>query len=153
MHSCHSMSAIVLFNQQKIRDRHKREALVEAFHRADKNGDGKLSVDEVLGIYVEHGVDVTREEASGTMHSEMSESEVMLFFVSRQVQRIFDAADKDGTGLLTEKEFVNSSKPGEVAGVSDSHYESFPNSCCYCMYGMGAYYCCVYDTAWILAFY
>ncbi len=34
-----------------------------------------------------------------------------------EVQRIFDDADKDGTGLLTEQEFVNSSKPGEVAGV------------------------------------
>ena len=51
-----------------------------------------------MGIYTEHGVDVTRDE----------------------VQRIFDAADKDGTGLLTEQEFVNSSKPGEVAGVSES---------------------------------
>jgi hypothetical protein len=80
------MSAIVLFNQQRIRDRQKREALVEAFHRADKNGDGRLSVDEVLSIYVEHGVDVTRDE----------------------VQRMVDAADKDGTGLLTQKEFVNS---------------------------------------------
>ena len=49
----------------------------------------------MLGIYLEHGVEVTRDE----------------------VQRIFDAADKDGTGLLTEQEFVNSSKPGEVAGV------------------------------------
>jgi len=47
MHSGASMSAIVLFNQQKIRDRHKREALVDAFRKADKNGDGKLSVDEV----------------------------------------------------------------------------------------------------------
>ncbi len=37
-----------------------------------------------------------------------------------EVQRIFDAADKDGTGLLTEQEFVNSSKPGEVAGVRET---------------------------------
>lgn len=96
MHSCHSMSAIVLFNQQKIRDRHKREALAEAFRKADKNGDGRLNVDEVLGIYLDHGVEVTREE----------------------VQRMVTAADKDGTGQLTEQEFLNSSKPGEVAGVS-----------------------------------
>jgi len=50
-----------------------------------------------MGIYLEHGVDVSKEE----------------------VQKIFDAADKDGTGLLTEQEFVNSSKPGEVAGVRE----------------------------------
>ena len=90
------MSAIVLFNQQRIRDRHKREALIEAFHKADKNGDGRLNVDEVLGIYLSHGVDVTREE----------------------VQKMVEAADKDGTGMLTEQEFLNSQRPGEQGGVS-----------------------------------
>ena len=40
-----------------------------------------------------HGVDVTREE----------------------VQKIVDAADKDGTGLLTEKEFVYSQAVGDVS--------------------------------------
>ena len=40
-----------------------------------------------------HGVHVTREE----------------------VQKIVDAADKDGTGLLTEKEFVNSQAVGDVS--------------------------------------
>lgn len=82
-----NMSAIVLFNQQRIRDRHKREMLVEAFRKADKNGDGRLSTAEIHGIYLEHGVDVTMEE----------------------VQEMVDAADKDGTGLLTEKEFIESS--------------------------------------------
>ena len=80
------MSAIVLFNQQRIRDRHKRDALVEAFRKADKNGDGKLSATEIHGIYIEHGVDVTFQE----------------------VQEMVKAADKDGTGMLTEKEFVES---------------------------------------------
>ena len=80
------MSAIVLFNQQRIRDKHKRDALIEAFRKADKNGDGRLSAVEIHGIYLEHGVDVTLDE----------------------VQKIVDAADKDGTGLLTEKEFVES---------------------------------------------
>ena len=87
------MSAIVLFNQQRVRDRQKREQLTEAFRKADKNGDGRLSVDEIHGIYKKHGVEVTREE----------------------VQKIVDAADKDGTGLLTEKEFVNSQAVGEVS--------------------------------------
>jgi len=86
------MSAIVLFNQHRIRDRQKRDQLVEAFRRADKNGDGRLSVEEIHGIYLAHGVHVTREE----------------------VQKIVDAADKDGTGLLTEKEFVNSQAVGDA---------------------------------------
>lgn len=86
------MSAIVLFNQQRIRDRQKRDQLAEAFRKADKNGDGRLSVEEIHGIYSAHGVDVTREE----------------------VQKIVDAADKDGTGLLTEKEFVYSQAVGDA---------------------------------------
>ena len=81
------MSAIVLLNQHRVRDRQKRESLIEAFRRADKNGDGRLSVEEVHSIYTEHGVEVSREE----------------------VQKMVEEADKDGTGLLTEKEFVNSS--------------------------------------------
>ena len=96
MTTCQRMSAIVLFNQQKIRDRHKRDALIDAFRRADKNGDGRLSVDEVYGIYVDHGVEVTREE----------------------VAKIVEAADKDGTGLLTEKEFVDSQKAEGGVNVS-----------------------------------
>merc|ERR1711884_910376 len=42
--------------------------------------------------YTAHGVDVSRED----------------------VQKIVDAADKDGTGLLTEKEFVNSQAVGDA---------------------------------------
>ena len=87
------MSAVVLFNKERVRDRQKREQLTEAFRKADKNGDGRLSVEEIHGIYTAHGVDVTREE----------------------VQKIVDAADKDGTGLLTEKEFVNSQAVGDVS--------------------------------------
>merc|ERR1712018_386247 len=45
-----------------------------------------------MGIYLAHGVDVTRDD----------------------VQKIVDAADKDGTGLLTEKEFVNSQAVGDA---------------------------------------
>ena len=48
--------------QHRIRDRQKRDSMIEAFRRADKNGDGKLSVDEIYAIYVEFGVEVTREE-------------------------------------------------------------------------------------------
>ncbi len=45
-----------------MRDRQKRENMIEAFRRADKNGDGRLSVDEIYAIYVENGIEVTREE-------------------------------------------------------------------------------------------
>ena len=36
--------------------------LVEAFRKADKNGDGRLSTAEIYGIYMNHGVNVTMEE-------------------------------------------------------------------------------------------
>ena len=38
--------------------------LVEAFRKADKNGDGRLSTAEIHGIYLDHGVDVTMEEVT-----------------------------------------------------------------------------------------
>ena len=86
------MSAIVLFNQQRIRDRHKRDALIEAFRKADTNKDGRLSAEEIHGIYLEHGVEVTLQE----------------------VREMVVKADKDGTGMLTEKEFIDSGTASEV---------------------------------------
>ena len=38
--------------------------LVEAFRKADKNGDGRLSTAEIHGIYLDHGVEVTMEEVT-----------------------------------------------------------------------------------------
>ena len=46
----------------------------------------QMEQQEIHGIYIDHGVDVTFEE----------------------VQEMVKAADKDGTGMLTEKEFVES---------------------------------------------
>ena len=37
---------------------------MEAFRKADKNGDGRLSTAEIHGIYLDHGVDVTMEEVT-----------------------------------------------------------------------------------------
>ena len=36
--------------------------LVEAFRKADKNIDGRLSTEDIHGIYLDHGVDMTMEE-------------------------------------------------------------------------------------------
>jgi Ca2+-binding EF-hand superfamily protein len=85
------MSAIVLFKGKGI-DQKKREALVEAFRKADKNHDGRLSAEEVHGIYVSHGFEISLEE----------------------VKRMVEVADKDGSGMLTEKEFVDGTNSGEL---------------------------------------
>ncbi|CAB4058162.1 CETN1 [Lepeophtheirus salmonis] len=75
----------VLFHQKRIQDRQKRDLIVEAFRRADKNKDGQLSVDEILSIYSEHGIEnVSRDD----------------------IQRLVDEADKDGTGELSEKDLL-----------------------------------------------
>ena len=47
-----------LILQHRVRDRQKRDSMIEAFRRADKNGDGRLSVDEIYAIYIEHGIEV-----------------------------------------------------------------------------------------------
>ena len=148
------MSAIVLFNQQRVRDRQKREQLTEAFRRADKNGDGRLSVDEIHGIYKKHGVEVTREEVQkivdaadkGAVHvlnllaNRVCQQSFSTVFLLRVINRIINGVFNrviymvpnrisnrvpqqnkhmnvfiDGTGLLTEKEFVNSQAVGEVS--------------------------------------
>ncbi|XP_040579932.1 uncharacterized protein [Lepeophtheirus salmonis] len=94
----------VLFHQKRIQDRQKRDLIVEAFRRADKNKDGQLSVDEILSIYSEHGIEnVSRDD----------------------IQRLVDEADKDGTGELSEKEFINSSKAS--SGVMEAQEGKSPN--------------------------
>ena len=71
--------------QHRIRDRQKRDSMIEAFRRADKNGDGKLSMDEVKEGYLEHYGKIMSDE---------------------EVERMFAAVDTDGSGFIDYSEFV-----------------------------------------------
>ena len=63
----------------------------------DRNGDGKLSAEEIYQIFREHGVSVTMSE----------------------VQDIVTAADKDGTGVLSVDEFANNAKAMEAVDSAE----------------------------------
>eukprot|EP00092_Neocalanus_flemingeri_P036562 GFUD01039808.1.p1 GENE.GFUD01039808.1~~GFUD01039808.1.p1 ORF type:complete len:174 (+),score=68.66 GFUD01039808.1:82-603(+) len=72
--------SLVLF-YKKLGD--KKKEVLEAFRRADKNRDGRISMEEIAQIFKANDVHCTPEE----------------------IQSIFSALDKDGTGLLDIKEF------------------------------------------------
>ena len=78
------MSGTMILMLKKSADRRQREALEEAFKRADINGDGKLSVDEYSRIFTEHGVAITRDE----------------------IEHMINLADKDQDGFISKEEFL-----------------------------------------------
>jgi len=77
----------ITFYHPKLGEK-KNKILEEAFRRADLNSDGKITVEEILTLFEENGVACTREE----------------------IQEIFAAADKDGSGQLNIREFLRSSR-------------------------------------------
>ena len=78
------MSGPMFLMLKKSSDRRQREALEEAFKKADINGDGKLSVDEYSRILTENGVIITREE----------------------IIQMIKFADKDHDGCISRDEFM-----------------------------------------------
>jgi len=90
----------VLFQlHKKLNEKKEKEVLEDAFRRADLNGDGRLSVQEIFTIFQAHDVPVTVEEIS----------------------EIVSEADKDGTGQLTIQEFANN--PRAVETVQEGQNE------------------------------
>ncbi|XP_023341366.1 probable calcium-binding protein CML18 [Eurytemora carolleeae] len=77
---------------KKLNEKKDKEALEEAFRKADLNGDGRLTVEEIFAIFKDHEVPVSIEE----------------------IREVVMAADKDGTGQLTVQEFSNSPKAVET---------------------------------------
>ncbi|XP_059098211.1 calmodulin-4-like [Tigriopus californicus] len=104
------MSGAMFLMLKKSSDRRQREALEEAFKRADVNGDGRLSVDEYYQILKEHGIECNREE----------------------IIQIMQIADKDHDGFISKEEFLGDSpKPDGVSkarrafNVFDKNHDGF----------------------------
>ena len=80
--------------------RHSSFLLVLAFSDADKNQDGFLSMDEYVRVFKEHGVNITKEEASIYFSSKVCTALKFLLFCD-----LFHLQDKDRDGLISYQEF------------------------------------------------
>jgi len=87
-----------IFYHPKLGEK-RNKLLEEAFKGLDLNDDGKISVDEILTVFEENGVPCSREE----------------------VLTIFQSADKDGSGMLSIKEFKKSNKAVNMAKEVDKN--------------------------------
>ena len=47
---------------KSLKDRRQHKAIEELFDKADKNGNGRISVQEYVNIFAEHGIEVGGEE-------------------------------------------------------------------------------------------
>ena len=45
-------------------DRRKEDEMAKAFSEADKNKDGFLSLEEYMDVFINHGVNISRDEVS-----------------------------------------------------------------------------------------
>eukprot|EP00090_Calanus_glacialis_P034359 TRINITY_DN5764_c0_g1_i1.p2 TRINITY_DN5764_c0_g1~~TRINITY_DN5764_c0_g1_i1.p2 ORF type:complete len:172 (-),score=70.32 TRINITY_DN5764_c0_g1_i1:84-599(-) len=80
------MAGIIFYHPRLGEKRSK--IMEEAFRRADRDGNGRITVEEIMTVFKENGVSCSKEE----------------------IETIFISADKDGSGQLNIKEFIASSK-------------------------------------------
>ena len=59
------MAAFVI--GKSLKDRRQTKAIEELFDKADKNGNGKISVEEYVQIFQEHGIELSPDEV-GKVH-------------------------------------------------------------------------------------
>ena len=50
------MASILLFIHHSIKDSHKSKAIEDLFNKADKNGNGKILVEDYFDIFSSHGI-------------------------------------------------------------------------------------------------
>jgi len=95
---------------KKGREDKRMKELKAAFDSADKDGDGKLDMNEWFEVLKEIGAEVSREDVE-TMFTErdrdMDGSLSFAEFVGQetQMEKAFRMMDKDGDGFVTKSEF------------------------------------------------
>ncbi len=123
---------------KSLKDRRQNKAIEELFDRADKNGNGRISVNEYVNIFSEHGITVEDEEVRkvselANEYGEVTKDEFLQyartseFFRSQmdrsdedsvaskreaiaKAERAFKIFDKDNDGFITKDEFKKISK-------------------------------------------
>merc|ERR1712045_682878 len=123
---------------KSLKDRRQTKAIEELLDKADKNGNGKISVEEYVHIFSGHGIQLSPEEVekvSGIANNdgEVTKDEFLNyakhsdFFKSQmdksasgsmankeeaiaKAERAFKLFDKDNDGYITKEEFAKISK-------------------------------------------
>lgn len=123
---------------KSLKDRRQHKAIEELFDNADKNGNGRISVQEYVNIFSEHGITVGQEEVEKISQLASDANEVTKdefieyakrsdFFKSQldktdgdsvaakreavaKAERAFKLFDKDNDGYITKEEFQKISK-------------------------------------------
>lgn len=123
---------------KSLKDRRQHKAIEELFDRADKNGNGRISVQEYVHIFTEHGISLAPDEIEKVSQLANDDGEVTKdefvqyaknseFFKSQmdkndqdslgakreaiaKAERAFKLFDKDNDGFITKDEFQKISK-------------------------------------------
>lgn len=123
---------------KSLKDRRQTKAIEDLFDKADKNGNGRISVDEYVQIFAEHGIQLSPEEVEKVSNVANDDGEVTKdeflnyakhsdFFKSQmdknasdsmaakqeavaKAERAFKLFDKDNDGYITKEEFAKISK-------------------------------------------
>ena len=94
---------------KSLKDRRQTKAIEELFDKADKNGNGKISVEEYVHIFSEHGIQLSPEEVEKVC------SNIMI----QWSDRVF------GTYLHTLSYNTKFDISTQI-GAADSHNSGFP---------------------------
>lgn len=123
---------------KSLKDRRQTKAIEDLFDKADKNGNGRISVEEYVQIFAEHGIQLEPEEVEKVSHLANEDGEVTKdeflnyakhsnFFKTQmdknssdtmagkqeaiaKAERAFKLFDKDNDGYITKEEFAKISK-------------------------------------------
>ena len=123
---------------KSLKDRRQTKAIEDLFDKADKNGNGRISVDEYVHIFSDHGIELSPEEVEKVSHLANEDGEVTKdeflnyakhsdFFKSQmdknssdsvaakqeavaKAERAFKLFDKDNDGFISKEEFAKISK-------------------------------------------
>ena len=123
---------------KSLKDRRQTKAIEDLFDKADKNGNGRISVEEYVQIFSEHGIQLSQDEVDKVSSLANDDGEVTKdeflnyakhsdFFKSQmdknssdsmaakqeaiaKAERAFKLFDKDNDGYITKEEFAKISK-------------------------------------------
>ena len=86
------MAAFVI--GKSLKDRRQTKAIEELFDKADKNGNGKISVEEYVQIFQEHGIELSPDEV-GKVHYTLCYISFRCFLVMMFPKNIYIEIRKD----------------------------------------------------------